>query len=134
MFPERLSCRQVLNIMVILGFMLNYMLRVNLTIAIVAMVVPDKTSHSSNMNLGNEPQCSGSITGSSNVTSDMSEIMQIRGSLGYVSGLGNINTTNGSNLPDFPPHQVCLKNQILYSLGALKIIPITCHPYWWSQK
>lgn len=33
-----LSCRQVLNIMVILGFMLNYALRVNLTIAIVAMV------------------------------------------------------------------------------------------------
>lgn len=42
-----LSCRQVLNIMVILGFMLNYMLRVNLTIAIVAMVIPSNdTSHS----------------------------------------------------------------------------------------
>ncbi|XP_069692007.1 sialin isoform X2 [Periplaneta americana] len=37
---DRLTCRQVLNIMVILGFMFNYMLRVNLTIAIVAMVVP----------------------------------------------------------------------------------------------
>lgn len=37
-FAELLSCRQVLNIMVILGFMLNYALRVNLTIAIVAMV------------------------------------------------------------------------------------------------
>lgn len=37
---DRLSCRQVLNIMVILGFMFNYMLRVNLTIAIVAMVIP----------------------------------------------------------------------------------------------
>lgn len=35
---EYLSCRQVLNLMVILGFMLNYALRVNLTIAIVAMV------------------------------------------------------------------------------------------------
>lgn len=35
---SELSCRQVLNIMVILGFMLNYALRVNLTIAIVAMV------------------------------------------------------------------------------------------------
>lgn len=33
-----LSCRQVLNIMVIIGFMMNYALRVNLTIAIVAMV------------------------------------------------------------------------------------------------
>lgn len=37
-----LSCRQVLNIMVILGFMLNYALRVNLTIAIVAMVEEPK--------------------------------------------------------------------------------------------
>ncbi|PNF28216.1 Sialin [Cryptotermes secundus] len=47
---DRLSCRQVLNIMVILGFMFNYMLRVNLTIAIVAMVIPsNKTdiSHTS---------------------------------------------------------------------------------------
>lgn len=37
-FVGFLSCRQVLNIMVIFGFMLNYALRVNLTIAIVAMV------------------------------------------------------------------------------------------------
>uniref|UniRef100_U5EX23 Putative permease of the major facilitator superfamily n=1 Tax=Corethrella appendiculata TaxID=1370023 RepID=U5EX23_9DIPT len=35
---DLVSCRQVLNLMVILGFMLNYALRVNLTIAIVAMV------------------------------------------------------------------------------------------------
>ncbi|KAL9929805.1 sialin [Glossina fuscipes] len=35
-----LSCRQVLNILTMLGFMLNYALRVNLTIAIVAMVKP----------------------------------------------------------------------------------------------
>ncbi|KAL2741019.1 sialin-like isoform X1 [Vespula squamosa] len=46
---DRLSCLQVLNIMVILGFMLNYMLRVNLTIAIVSMVIPsNKYSHSNN--------------------------------------------------------------------------------------
>ncbi|XP_046405543.1 sialin [Ischnura elegans] len=37
---DRLNCRQVLNIMVFLGFMFNYMLRVNLTIAIVDMVKP----------------------------------------------------------------------------------------------
>lgn len=51
-FAGLLSCRQVLNIMVILGFMLNYALRVNLTIAIVAMV-EDPTAKSttiSNMN------------------------------------------------------------------------------------
>jgi len=44
-FADRLSCRQVLNIMVILGFMLNYMLRVNLTIAIVSMVLPSNDSN-----------------------------------------------------------------------------------------
>ncbi|CAH1115962.1 unnamed protein product [Phaedon cochleariae] len=33
-----LTCRQTLNIMVILGFMFNYMLRVNFTIAIVDMI------------------------------------------------------------------------------------------------
>lgn len=45
----RPSCLQVLNIMVILGFMLNYMLRVNLTIAIVSMVIPsNRSSHSNN--------------------------------------------------------------------------------------
>lgn len=43
-FPhlEWLTCRQVLNIMVILGFMLNYALRVNLTMAIVEMVEDPK--------------------------------------------------------------------------------------------
>lgn len=43
-FPisDWLSCRQVLNIMVILGFMLNYALRVNLTMAIVEMVEDPK--------------------------------------------------------------------------------------------
>lgn len=35
---DRITCRQILNFMVILGFMFNYMLRVNLTIAIVEMV------------------------------------------------------------------------------------------------
>ncbi|XP_055854515.1 sialin [Episyrphus balteatus] len=38
-----LSCRQVLNLMTMLGFMLNYALRVNLTIAIVAMVKTNTT-------------------------------------------------------------------------------------------
>lgn len=43
-FSDHLSCRNILNIMVILGFMLNYMLRVNLTIAIVSMVIPSNSS------------------------------------------------------------------------------------------
>ncbi|KYN18228.1 Sialin [Trachymyrmex cornetzi] len=43
-FSDRLTCSQVLNIMVILGFMLNYMLRINLTIAIVSMVIPSNNS------------------------------------------------------------------------------------------
>lgn len=46
--PDWLTCRKVLNIMVILGFMLNYMLRVNLTISIVSMVLPD--NHTSDDN------------------------------------------------------------------------------------
>ncbi|XP_047107340.1 sialin [Schistocerca piceifrons] len=52
-----LSCRQVLNIMVILGFMFNYMLRVNLTIAIVAMVLPTNHSQAAagNATLGSSP-------------------------------------------------------------------------------
>lgn len=39
-FSDKLTCRQVLHIMVFFGFMVNYMFRVNLTIAIVDMVVP----------------------------------------------------------------------------------------------
>ncbi|XP_017887369.1 putative inorganic phosphate cotransporter isoform X1 [Ceratina calcarata] len=52
----RITCRQVLNIMVILGFMLNYMLRVNLTIAIVSMVIPsgNDTSDSNVHNASSE--------------------------------------------------------------------------------
>lgn len=42
---DRVSCRLVLNLMVILGFMFNYMLRVNLTIAIVEMVIPSNKSY-----------------------------------------------------------------------------------------
>lgn len=48
-----LSCRQVLNIMVIFGFMINYMLRVNLTIAMVAMVYPNTSKSHSNTTLEN---------------------------------------------------------------------------------
>ena len=42
---EKLSCLQVLNMMVLTGFMFNYMLRVNLTIAIVAMVNPTNKTY-----------------------------------------------------------------------------------------
>lgn len=40
-----MSCSRILNIMVLLGFMVNYMLRVNFTIAIVDMV-PQKQNDS----------------------------------------------------------------------------------------
>ncbi|KAH8366691.1 hypothetical protein KR200_002661 [Drosophila serrata] len=46
--PDFLSCRQVLNLLTMLGFMLNYALRVNLTIAIVDMVRPNVTDSSEN--------------------------------------------------------------------------------------
>lgn len=45
---------QVLNIMVILGFMLNYALRVNLTIAIVAMVEEPKGTSTHKANLSSQ--------------------------------------------------------------------------------
>lgn len=63
-FKDGLSCRQVLNIMVILGFMLNYMLRVNLTIAIVSMVSDNSSSqHShSNESLSVPDQCGARMT------------------------------------------------------------------------
>lgn len=48
-FSEFLSCRKVLNIMVIMGFMLNYALRVNLTIAIVAMVDDQMDNKTTNL-------------------------------------------------------------------------------------
>lgn len=37
---EFLSCRNVLWIMVFFGFAINYMLRINLNMAIVAMIIP----------------------------------------------------------------------------------------------
>ncbi|XP_063242977.1 sialin [Bacillus rossius redtenbacheri] len=54
-----LTCKQVLNIMVILGFMFNYMLRVNLTIAIVAMVTPSNNTDGAGHAAPAESQCSG---------------------------------------------------------------------------
>lgn len=39
-----ITCRQVLNIMVIFGFMLNYALRVNLTIAIGKRSTPKRST------------------------------------------------------------------------------------------
>jgi ACS family sodium-dependent inorganic phosphate cotransporter len=45
--PDFLTCTQILNIMVILGFMFNYMLRVNLTIAVVAMIKKNDTNSTS---------------------------------------------------------------------------------------
>ncbi|XP_071569079.1 putative inorganic phosphate cotransporter isoform X1 [Temnothorax nylanderi] len=62
---DRLSCSQVLNIMVILGFMLNYMLRMNLTIAIVSMVIPSNSSgqHSHSNGSASVPdECGGQAT------------------------------------------------------------------------
>nr|XP_016945239.1 sialin [Drosophila suzukii] len=58
-----LSCRQVLNLLTMLGFMLNYALRVNLTIAIVDMVRPNVTSPAGNVTLaGNATSLTGNST------------------------------------------------------------------------
>ncbi|XP_001356729.3 sialin [Drosophila pseudoobscura] len=50
---EYLSCRQVLNLLTMLGFMLNYALRVNLTIAIVDMVRPNASESINSTLTGN---------------------------------------------------------------------------------
>ncbi|XP_059057805.1 sialin [Achroia grisella] len=63
-----LTCVQVLNIMVLLGFMLNYALRVNLTIAIVEMVYDDNDNRTAILN----------VTDSLNVTEHPEHIEQTR--------------------------------------------------------
>jgi hypothetical protein len=53
--------------MVILGFMFNYMLRVNLTIAIVAMVVPGNKTDTPHSN-ATLTECSGYASPPGNAT------------------------------------------------------------------
>lgn len=67
-FTGCLTCVQVLNIMVLLGFMLNYALRVNLTIAIVEMIFDEKDNHTLITN----------VTDSLNVTQHPGHIEQTR--------------------------------------------------------
>ncbi|XP_046969499.1 sialin [Vanessa cardui] len=66
-FTGCLTCVQVLNIMVLLGFMLNYALRVNLTIAIVEMIFDTKDNHTI-----------ANLTDSFNVTQHPEHIEQTR--------------------------------------------------------
>ncbi|XP_072944504.1 sialin isoform X2 [Epargyreus clarus] len=54
-FTGCLTCVQVLNIMVLLGFMLNYALRVNFTIAIVEMIY-DAKDNATATTLANHPE------------------------------------------------------------------------------
>ncbi|XP_026321182.1 sialin [Hyposmocoma kahamanoa] len=68
-FTGRLTCVQVLNIMVLLGFMLNYSLRVNLTIAIVEMIYDEND---------NVTALNHNITDSLNVTEHPEHIQQTR--------------------------------------------------------
>ncbi|XP_052751162.1 sialin isoform X2 [Galleria mellonella] len=63
-----LTCVQVLNIMVLLGFMLNYALRVNLTIAIVEMLYDVNDNQTAILN----------VTDSLNVTEHPEHIEQTR--------------------------------------------------------
>ncbi|XP_038222250.1 sialin isoform X2 [Zerene cesonia] len=66
-FTGCLTCVQVLNLMVLLGFMLNYALRVNLTIAIVEMIFDEK-----------DLQAAANLTDSLNVTEHPEHIQQTR--------------------------------------------------------
>ncbi|XP_053611221.1 sialin [Plodia interpunctella] len=68
-FTGCLTCVQVLNMMVLLGFMLNYALRVNLTIAVVEMIYGDKDNHTAVLNITHD---------SLNVTQHPEAIQQTR--------------------------------------------------------
>ncbi|XP_017835017.2 sialin [Drosophila busckii] len=72
-----LSCRQVLSLLTMLGFMLNYALRVNLTIAIVDMTVPlpNKTATNSSSPSNTNSSSSGIM---SNTTHDGVEVYEER--------------------------------------------------------
>lgn len=103
---DRLSCRQVLNIMVILGFMLNYMLRVNLTIAIVSMVTPSNSSQSSHANESmSVDECGARMT----MTNDIRPIDDTRGptqiNVDVAAAANRVNETNSTTLLSaFPQH------------------------------
>ncbi|XP_014482728.1 PREDICTED: putative inorganic phosphate cotransporter [Dinoponera quadriceps] len=98
---DRLSCRQVLNIMVILGFMLNYMLRVNLTIAIVSMVTPSNSSSlSSHANeSASVDECGAQLTMTSNPIDDT------RGPPQIDVDANRVNEANGTALLSAFPHR-----------------------------
>ncbi|CAG9138783.1 unnamed protein product, partial [Plutella xylostella] len=57
-----LTCVQVLNIMVLLGFMLNYALRVNLTIAIVEMIYDARDNATAAVNVTNVTDVFNNVT------------------------------------------------------------------------
>lgn len=100
---DRLSCRQVLNIMVILGFMLNYMLRVNLTIAIVSMVISSNSSsqHShSNESALVLDECAARTAMMNNLT----PIDDIRTPAAIDVAVNRVNKTNNDTafIPPFP--------------------------------
>ncbi|XP_011704679.1 PREDICTED: putative inorganic phosphate cotransporter [Wasmannia auropunctata] len=96
---DRLSCRQVLNIMVILGFMLNYMLRINLTIAIVSMVIPSNSS-------GQHSHSNGSVVDECGVQATMMNDFTPIGDTRTPAIDVNVNRVNemnnGSTLAMFP--------------------------------
>lgn len=83
--------------MVILGFMLNYMLRVNLTIAIVSMVTASNSSSSLSSHANESvDECGVRAT----MTSDVSPIDDTRGppQIDVDAAANRVNETNGTAL------------------------------------
>ncbi|KAI4490216.1 hypothetical protein M0802_010850 [Mischocyttarus mexicanus] len=112
---NRLTCLQVLNIMVILGFMLNYMLRVNLAIAIVSMVMPyNKSSTHSNNSHDIIPNDNRTITGDA-----------IKRSIEIVTN--DQSTTNGSMLTSIG-HEVSAETR--YPWNEYEVNLILGSFYW----
>nr|CAD7448093.1 unnamed protein product [Timema bartmani] len=100
---DRVTCKQVLNFMVILGFMFNYMLRVNLTIAIVAMVHPGNKTDSSGHLLKHTSECSG-LGGSTDNNNTIARVLDndTLERTSEVSGLIRRRKAYGVNPPDKP--------------------------------
>ncbi|XP_011136640.1 sialin isoform X1 [Harpegnathos saltator] len=127
---DRLNCRQVLSIMVILGFMLNYMLRVNLTIAIVSMVTASNSSLSSH---ANESALVDECGARATVTSDVSPIGDTRGppQIDVDAAANRVNEANSTALLSaFPQRYREERPQIKYPWNEYEVNLILGSFFW----
>lgn len=120
---DRFTCRQVLNLMVILGFMLNYMLRVNLTIAIVAMVVPSNHSGQNSSKIAGDASCGGSVVAGIDEANTPSLLVVPVGSADNVTA--NMSIIEENELP--PIHEL---EQTRYAWNEYEVNQILGSFFW----